>query len=138
MKTNHEKKIFNARLLHAADGDTVTLLIALGLGVHVERRVRLAGIDAHELASEQRTSALHAARIIELHCGGTPLLFELTLKHPDRYGRLIGKITTPTGDLAHWLCLNQLAWPRLRTATVLPTEIPPTPQKQEVSSVSTK
>jgi endonuclease YncB( thermonuclease family) len=75
-------EMLSGRVVHVADGDTVTLLVE-----RQQIRIRLAGIDAPEKAqafgqrSKEHLASLVAGKDVDADCGKT-----------DRYGRQICKI----------------------------------------------
>lgn len=77
-------EILRGKVVHAADGDTVTVLDAQ----HVQHRIRLAGIDAPEKGGQafgQRAKESLAAQV-----AGKQV--EVVWDKRDRYGRIIGKV----------------------------------------------
>lgn len=104
---------YKAVVLDAYDGDTVTVLIDLGLHVKVQAKVRLLGINAPELRGAQRDKGLLSkARIEELILNKT--VYIKTYKdRKEKYGRWLGEIYTTDSDKS----VNQIlidegfAWP---------------------------
>jgi len=103
---------FNARVIHIADGDTVTVSDG-----REQFRIRLAEIDCPELnqpwgnAAKQLTATAIAHQVVHVVGQGS-----------DRYGRLIAHITEPDGtDLNAALVAAGLAWhyTRYSTSTLL-------------------
>src|SRR5580765_699781 len=82
------------------DGDTVTVLADLGWHISLVTPVRLAGVDAPELATPEGKTAL--AFVVALMPIGT--VVTLTSHSLDKYGRVLGTITLPDGtDLSETL-----------------------------------
>lgn len=79
------------------DGDTVTL----SNGIHL----RLAGIDAPEL--KQPGGGEAQAYLSHLILNTT---VEVTPHGKDRYGRTVGEITVPAGNVNHMMVAAGMAW----------------------------
>lgn len=101
---------YQAKLIDVIDGDTVDLLIDLGLSTFVKERCRLYGIDAPEMPSERGKIA--KAYLESLLNAATGELFVATRKmtrkpkeKTDKYGRYLavlydGGDAVDLGDLA--------------------------------------
>ena len=88
-------------MVGVSDGDTVTVLA----GLHVQHRIRLAGIDAPEKAQAYGdASKRHLSRLVF----GESVRVEYE-KH-DRYGRIIGKILKDGHDASLEQLRAGLAW----------------------------
>tara|TARA_Y100000310_G_scaffold334918_2_gene415728 strand:+ start:1019 stop:1384 length:366 start_codon:yes stop_codon:yes gene_type:complete len=85
---------YNALVLSVYDGDTVTVLLDLGLGVQKKAKCRLLGIDTPEIrtksASEKKKAYQARDRLRELVLDKN-ILLQSTAK-PDKYGRLLVKL----------------------------------------------
>jgi len=84
---------YQAKLIDVIDGDTVDLLIDLGLSTFVKERCRLYGIDAPEMPSE---AGKIAKAYLESLLGATNELYVATRKmirkpkeKTDKYGRYL-------------------------------------------------
>lgn len=100
------KGSIEGRVIGVADGDTLTLLTQTHRGP-VERRVRLAGIDAPE---SHQPFGQRAQQMLASLCFGQPA--RLDLDGTDRYGRLIAHVYCASNENSANEMLLQagLAW----------------------------
>lgn len=85
----------SGRVVHVADGDTITVLDA---GNH-QHKIRLSGIDAPEKKQAYgRVSGKHLADLV----AGKPVSVEWTKR--DKYQRIVGKVLQNRQDV----CLEQI------------------------------
>lgn len=107
-------------LMEVIDGDTVIVLVDLGMGDQTVKRIRLLGINAAERfkgAPEERAKgaeakqalsgwlAEHVAHTLAANKtkGGMPFIVA-TQKGQEKYGRWLGAITCGQGHSAnHWM-----------------------------------
>lgn len=83
---------YKAKLVRVVDGDTVILKIDLGFQIHVDKRIRLARIDAIERKDDPTRAATYAVE--EWFRGTGDEVFVTTyLDKTDVYGRVIGELT---------------------------------------------
>ena len=86
---------YKAKLIRVIDGDTLDALIDLGFNVWIERRIRLAGIDAYETRTrnkKEKVKGLAAkARLISV-LGSSDNKFSLKSLGVGKYGRCLGEI----------------------------------------------
>lgn len=80
-------QVIKGRVVKIADGDTFTLLV----DEHEQIKVRLDGIDAPEKGQSYGT---RAKEYLSNMIWGQPVT--VYVKGKDRYGRSIGKVSTPT------------------------------------------
>jgi micrococcal nuclease len=83
---------YKAKLVRVVDGDTIILNFDLGFQIHVEKRVRLAEIDAVERKDDpERLATIAVQKWFE----GTnnECFVSTTLDKTDKYGRVIGVVT---------------------------------------------
>ncbi len=89
---------YRAQLVAAHDGDTCTLLVSLGFDVRVRATVRVAGINAPELATPEGKVAQQAALswLMGAGTGDWPLVIAsqkaLTEIGTEKYGRYLALI----------------------------------------------
>lgn len=94
-------ELFKGRVVHIADGDTITVLDA----DKVQHKIRLAGIDAPERSqafgrrSRESLADLAANRVV---------IVETTKR--DRYGRWVGKVLADGRDINVEQIRRGLAW----------------------------
>jgi micrococcal nuclease len=84
---------YKAKLVRVVDGDTAILDFDLGFHVRIEQRVRFARIDAVERKDDpERKATLEVVKWFE----GTQneVFVTTTLDKTDKYGRVIGEITS--------------------------------------------
>ena len=94
--------VYAARLVKVVDGDTVDLDVDMGFDVHIQQRIRLAGINCPEHGTADGDAATAYTRAwLEQH-GPNLTLRTIKDKH-EKFGRLLGVITvgpsTLNGDL---------------------------------------
>ena len=86
---------YNAKLDRVVDGDTIDAMIDLGFGVHVKKRIRLAGINAPESRTrnkvEKKLGIAAKERLKDL-LEGAANVFELESQELGKYGRVLGRL----------------------------------------------
>ena len=85
---------YQAKLIEVIDGDTVDLLIDVGLEIHKRERCRLYGIDAPEMPTEAGKAAkAHLESLIGAATGRLFVATRKTTRKPkektDKYGRYL-------------------------------------------------
>lgn len=94
---------YNAVVKHVHDGDTFTLDVDLGFGIHSEHNLRLAGVNAPELATSEGKVAL--AWVQEWFSVNASLGLVTINTHKgsetEKYGRYLARLFAPNGQ-----CLN--------------------------------
>lgn len=103
-----------AKVIRVLDGDTLVVRARPWVGVEVETRVRLLGVDTPELrggCEEERRLAVAARELLETTvAGGTVFLHEV--RHDKYGGRVLARVETPSGaDCADALIAAGLARP---------------------------
>ena len=86
---------YNAICTRGVDGDTVDAMIDLGFGVHVKKRIRLAGINAPESRTrdkQEKILGLAAKDRLIAMMEGADNKFELESQELGKYGRVLGKL----------------------------------------------
>ena len=86
---------YNAICTRVVDGDTVDAMIDLGYGVHVKKRIRLAGINAPESRTrdkQEKILGLAAKDRLKAMMEGAENKFELESQELGKYGRVLGKL----------------------------------------------
>ena len=86
---------YNAICTRVVDGDTVDAMIDLGFGVHVKKRIRLAGINAPESRTrdkQEKILGLAAKDRLIAIMEGADNKFELESQELGKYGRVLGKL----------------------------------------------
>ena len=89
---------YRARLVRIIDGDSIEVIIDMGLGIHKEEDIRLARIDAYEIRGEEKIKGHKAKDFVEDYLHGVATVL-LTIYKRDKYGRLIAEVLVPkAGD----------------------------------------
>jgi len=86
---------YNAKCVRVVDGDTIDAMIDLGFGVHVKKRIRLAGINAPESRTRnlvEKKLGLAAKERLKEMLEGAADCFELESKELGKYGRVLGRL----------------------------------------------
>jgi micrococcal nuclease len=86
---------YNATCTRVVDGDTIDAMIDLGFGVHVKKRIRLAGINAPESRTRnlvEKKLGLAAKERLKEMLDGAANCFELESSELGKYGRVLGKL----------------------------------------------
>lgn len=105
---------YKASCLRVIDGDTLELMIDLGLNVHVRERVRLAGIDTSEIygvkkgSEEYKKGMISKARVEELVLG-KDLIILTTKDKKGKYGRYVACVFVDGADVGSTLVKEGLA-----------------------------
>ena len=103
---------YNAICTRVVDGDTVDAMIDLGFGVHVKKRIRLAGINAPESRTrdkQEKILGLAAKDRLIAMMEGADNKFELESQELGKYGRVLGKLHVDKldgKDLITKTCVN--------------------------------
>ena len=86
---------YNATCTRIVDGDTIDAMIDLGFGVHVKKRIRLAGINAPESRTRnlvEKKLGLAAKERLKEIMEGAANCFELESRELGKYGRVLGRL----------------------------------------------
>lgn len=86
---------YNAVCTRVVDGDTIDAMIDLGFGVHIKKRIRLAGINAPESRTrdkQEKILGLAAKDRLIAMMEGADNKFELESQELGKYGRVLGKL----------------------------------------------
>lgn len=105
--------VYEARLINVIDGDTVDMVVNLGMGVEHKARIRLASIDAPEMFGVKKEKPEYAEglkariQVVIWFEGGTGLYY-LSCEHKGIYGRWLGEIWRGVGEISlnDWLIEN--------------------------------
>ena len=92
---------YAATALHVVDGDTLDVVVDLGMRVSIEQRIRLYGINTPERGQPGATEATAMLTALVM---GAPGLIASTVKPHDKYGRWLARLrTTACPDVAQAL-----------------------------------
>lgn len=102
-----------ARLINVIDGDTVDMVVNMGMGIQIKARIRLQGIDAPEIYGVKRTSeeylkGMKARTEVVLWFEKGSGVFYILCSHKGIYGRWLGEIWREIGEISlnDWLMEN--------------------------------
>jgi endonuclease YncB( thermonuclease family) len=102
---------YNVEIVRIHDGDTLTVSVDLGFRIVHQVNIRLAGINAPELRTEEGKTTLRVlAAFVAEHAGQwTARTFK---SGEEKYGRWLAKLYAPDGtDVSAWLLSMGLAVP---------------------------
>ena len=84
---------YYATVLKVVDGDTIDVMVDLGMGVHRKERLRFSRINAWETRGEHKEKGkLAKARVAELIPVGDKVLIKTQKDKKGKYGRYIAEI----------------------------------------------
>jgi len=84
---------YHATVLKVVDGDTIDVMVDLGMGVHRKERLRFSRINAWETRGEHKEKGkLAKARVAELIPVGDKILIKTQKDKKGKYGRYIAEI----------------------------------------------
>lgn len=105
--------VYEAKLINVIDGDTVDMLVNLGMGVEHKARIRLANIDAPEMygvkkSSNEYVNGIKARTQVILWFENGAEFYYLSCDHKGIYGRWLGEIWRTVGEISlnDWLIEN--------------------------------
>jgi endonuclease YncB( thermonuclease family) len=111
MLTFRSRERIPCTIISFADGDTVLVLTeCIVCGEYKKQYVRLKGIEAHELRSENRPKALATAQSWTEKYAGKRCELICTQNSSDRYGRVVGDIIIDGFHLTELLVKSGDAW----------------------------
>lgn len=79
---------YKATIIRVIDGDTVKAIVDLGLRVSIELTVRLVGINAPEIKTEEGKRARDYLRLLE----NRDVIIKTHKDPRDKYGRWLGEV----------------------------------------------
>tara|TARA_R100000734_G_C3314352_1_gene105913 strand:+ start:253 stop:594 length:342 start_codon:yes stop_codon:yes gene_type:complete len=92
---------YYATVLKVVDGDTIDVMVDLGMGVHRKERLRFSRINAWETRGEHKEKGkLAKARVAELIPVGDKVLIKTQKDKKGKYGRYIAEIFILDGILS--------------------------------------
>lgn len=105
MITKPPAYVYRAHVLSVYDGDTITVMLDLGMSITRKASCRLVGIDTPEIrtkvAGEKEAAYKARDRVRELILDKQVTI--QSMSKPDKYGRLLVRIWTEDGQ-----CINDL------------------------------
>jgi micrococcal nuclease len=97
---------YRAQVANVVDGDTLDLNIDLGLEVHVQTRVRLAGLNAPERGTPEGTAATLFVKMWTAEVANGDVRITTVKDRKEKFGRYLAYIH-PFTDLGLPVSLNQ-------------------------------
>ena len=97
--------VYNAEVVSVYDGDSITVLLDLGMKITVKASCRLFGVDTPEVRSKvagEKEAAYKAKDRVKSLVLGKNVVVQ-SIQKPDKYGRLLVRIWTEEGQ-----CVNDL------------------------------
>lgn len=97
---------YNAVILRVVDGDTVDVNADLGFDVHFNIRLRLSGINAPEISTQEgKDTTAYVRSVLPL---GAKVVIKTTKDRKDKYGRYLAEIVFPeTGEVLNQILLQK-------------------------------
>lgn len=90
---------YTATILKVVDGDTIDVLVDLGMGVYRKERLRFSRINAWETRGEHREKGLLAkARVKDLLPVESKIIIKTEKDKRGKYGRYLAEIIVPASD----------------------------------------
>lgn len=84
-----QAKEYDGRVLSVYDGDTCTILISLGLDIYKSEKIRLVGLDAPEMDTDEgKAVQAYVEKILK----GKQIVLKTDNDKHEKYGRLLGTI----------------------------------------------
>ena len=91
---------YYATVLKVVDGDTIDVMVDLGMGVHRKERLRFSRVNAWETRGEHREKGLLAkARVADLLPLGERIIIKTKKDKRGKFGRYLAEIIIPVN---HW------------------------------------
>lgn len=101
-----------ATVVRVVDGDTIVVVADLGWRINFKTSVRLFGINAPELNTDEGQAALHFVTALLQPGDEVTLVSHKLLGQTEKYGRVLASITLPDGrDLSTLLLQGDYAKP---------------------------
>ena len=97
---------YSAEVIKIVDGDTLDARIDLGFDVHVNKRIRLMGIDTWESRTRdkaEKVKGLAAKAWLKELLKGNKNKFKLISHGTGKFGRVLGDIEIPVGNVCDML-----------------------------------
>jgi len=105
--------VYEARLINVIDGDTVDMVVNLGMGVEHKARIRLVSIDAPEIYGVKKDNpeyarGLQARMQVVIWFENGSGVYYVSCNHKGIYGRWLGEIWREVGEISlnDWLIEN--------------------------------
>lgn len=87
-----------AKLLKVVDGDTADVLLDVGFGTYMRKRLRFLGIDTWETRGEERELGLVAKeRLIEILDAADAIYVQTEMDAKGKYGRVLAWLWVENG-----------------------------------------
>ena len=97
---SHPAYVYRCTVTNIVDGDTIDVLIDVGFGIYVTKRLRFLLIDTWETRGEEREQGLLAKeRLEELVNTAEKVYIQTIMDAEGKYGRVLAWVWTETNDL---------------------------------------
>jgi micrococcal nuclease len=97
---SHPAYVYRATVTNVVDGDTIDVLIDVGFGIYVTKRLRFLLIDTWETRGTEREQGLAAKeRLIELVDTAERVYIQTIMDAEGKYGRVLAWVWTETQDV---------------------------------------
>lgn len=105
MLSEQDLYTYKCAVTNIVDGDTVDVMVDLGMDMYHQARIRLSGIDTYEVRGEEREQGLLAKEFLGflLEENPDPLFLRTVKDRKGKYGRYLGELY-----LADGRCVNKL------------------------------
>lgn len=96
----HPAYVYRATVKRIVDGDTIDVLIDVGFGIYVTKRLRFLLIDTWEVRGEEKEQGLIATeRLTELINDAESVYIQTIMDAEGKYGRVLAWVWTESQDL---------------------------------------
>lgn len=85
-------------LLSVYDGDTITVLLDLGMGIYRKEKIRFYGINTPELRGDERPEGLISKDFVINILKDKTIYIKTHLDKTGKYGRLLGEVYVDDGS----------------------------------------
>ena len=90
---------YYATVLRVVDGDTIDVMVDLGMGVHRKERLRFSRINAWETRGVHKEKGkLAKARVAELAPVGKKIIIKTEKDKQGKFGRYLAEIIVPASE----------------------------------------
>jgi len=99
---------YKAYVLHIHDGDTITILVDLGIDTYRKIRLRLYGIDTPELSGEQKKAGQKSKSYTSRKINKKDIYIETIKDKTGKYGRYLVNVWILNKNKKEYECLNDM------------------------------
>ena len=92
--------VYRATVTYIVDGDTIDVLIDVGFGIYVTKRLRFLLVDTWEKRGDEKEQGIIAKeRLEELISTAEKVYIQTIMDAEGKYGRVLAWVWTESGDL---------------------------------------